>query len=242
MQRIRKGKEPQSLAALRRENPQADWDDDYNDKQTARLLLCAEQGSLCCFCLGRITPSAAGMKVAHFVPKGAPPSTKLPIPGLTWTNLFGACKGNERRKDEKRRTATDHHCDTRQKDQILHGRLNPCHYQPGTLRFDHRGQVIATNPELQEEVDQKLGLNLRKLREARLLAFQQQIVLRFPEQGTWSVSRLEQAIRHLDLKVDGRLTPYYVCIQDMLKRKLAAGSKKTVAKASKTHPRRAPAY
>lgn len=86
MQRITKQNEPTFLVHYRN-LPGADWDQSVtgSERDQSRALLCYEQGSLCCFCEGRIRPSEHHMKIAHFVPQAEDPSLMF-----NWNNLLGA--------------------------------------------------------------------------------------------------------------------------------------------------------
>jgi len=201
MQRITKGTEPAFLAKYRLQ-PDADWDQDVrrDEKQEARELLCTEQGSLCCFCEGRIEPQPDKMKVAHFVPQTVDKSLMF-----SWNNLLGACKGGE--KFGEKTNQKDCHCDTKQGEDKLDSRLNPVQLAPNTICFNGRGEIKAVgNPalpperdlqkqQLQTDLDVKLNLNLKQLVGNRIAAKDAMIVAMGRQD--WTLSDVQRKIREL---------------------------------------------
>lgn len=102
MRQIRKGKVPKMLTKYRKTKGAT-----YKGFQTAarmkelRTSLVKEQGGICCYCMQRIRPEAGKMKVEHFRSQ-----TRFPLEQLVYSNMLGACLGNEGQpKDEQ-------HCDT----------------------------------------------------------------------------------------------------------------------------------
>jgi uncharacterized protein (TIGR02646 family) len=193
MRRIVKGREPASLARYRSSTPQASWRwDDYRDKQEARIALCREQCSLCCFCQQRIRPDERAMKIAHFVPR-----TDLAEGHslqLQWSNLFGACVGGEGRPP------ADQHCDTRQRNQTLHPRLHPASFVPGTLTYNSRGEVSADDADVHRDIEVKLNLNLEKLKRNRRAALDE--LMDRHARGHWSAADLERWIKAFSTELE----------------------------------------
>lgn len=201
MQRITKGTEPAFLAKYRLQ-PDADWDQNVrgDEKQEARELLCKEQGTLCCFCEGRIEPQPKKMKVAHFVPQAVDKSLMF-----SWHNLLGACRGGEKLREKT--NPKDLHCDTKQGNQVLDPRLNPVQLAPNTICFNGRGEIRAVgNPalepqldlqqqQLQAELDVKLNLNLKQLVGNRIAAKEAMIVAMGRQD--WTLSDVQRKIREL---------------------------------------------
>ena len=201
MQRITKGTEPAFLAKYRLQ-PDADWDQDVrgDEKQEARERLCTEQGSLCCFCEGRIEPQPNKMKVAHFVPQAVDKSLMF-----SWHNLLGDCKGGE--KSGEKMNPKDLHCDTKQGNHRLLPRLHPADLAPNTICFNGRGEIKAVgNPalepqldlqqqQLQAELDVKLNLNLPLLVQNRIAA--QNAMIEAMRRRSWTLSDVQHKIREL---------------------------------------------
>lgn len=173
MQRITKQTEPSFLADYRRSS-EADWDRDVRkeDRDEARTQLCREQGSLCCFCEGRIRATPREMKIAHFVPQTNPEGAELMF---AWTNLLGACLGGQTTPGEERRAPKQQHCDTRQGDAVLDPRLHPVRLAPGTISFRSNGTIVASDGVLQADIDEKLNLNMPQLVQNRRAAADEMI-------------------------------------------------------------------
>ena len=182
MQRTTKGTEPPCLAQYRPAG-EADWDRDVrgDDKAAVRKKLCEEQRHLCCFCEGRIRPTADKMKVAHFVPQSVDPSLMF-----RWSNLFGACFGGQGEPPRRQ------HCDTKQGNQRLDSRLLPTQLAKGTIRFATTGRVIANDPALQAEIDQKLNLNLTRLVDNRKAAWE--AMVQAMGKGKWTLADVQHKI------------------------------------------------
>lgn len=153
MQKIIKRTEPTFLAHYR-SLADADWDNDVTKpkRDEARTQLCAEQGSLCCFCEGRIRANEHDMKIAHFVPQAVDKSLMF-----DWSNLLGACQGGEGKPRKQQ------HCDTRQGKEKLNPKLHPVTLAPGTVDFNVKGELLSSDPEVSMDLNDKLNLNLDKL-------------------------------------------------------------------------------
>ena len=86
MKAITKGPEPASLTA-HRQTPHCDYDN-YAPKNELRNALATEQRGLCCYCMGRIRPEPASMKIEHWRCQ-----THYSNEQLDYRNLLGACLG-----------------------------------------------------------------------------------------------------------------------------------------------------
>ena len=106
MRTIQKGREPASLTEYRKQ-PDADYDN-YTDKAALRQALVAEQRALCCYCQSRIRATPEGMKIEHWQCQSGHPERQL-----DFSNLLGACRGNEGHSFDRQ------HCDTRKGNNAL---------------------------------------------------------------------------------------------------------------------------
>lgn len=212
MQRISKQPEPLFLAGYRR-NPAADWDRDVRgeEKQAAREQLCAEQGALCCFCEGRIRPEPAAMKIAHFVPQAVDKTR-----AFLWSNLLGACVGGQGQPPRQQ------HCDTRQGRSVLDERLHPVlRLPPGAISFDADGKILAAPPALQAEIEEKLNLNLERLRRNRRAAAD--AMIRQIGSGRWTRAEIERKYEELRERSAAPRAEYQSYLLWWLERRLRAG-------------------
>ena len=107
MRTIRKGNEPPSWVE-HRTRPGATYDDVNAPKDELRRALVKEQAGLCCYCLGRITPDAKGMKIEHWASQEGHSHRQL-----DYGNLLGACLGGEGSPRSQQ------HCDTAKGNQDL---------------------------------------------------------------------------------------------------------------------------
>ncbi|MGC4119950.1 MAG: TIGR02646 family protein [Myxococcales bacterium] len=180
-------------------------------KAEVRRALAKEQRHLCCYCLSRIEPDDARMKVEHWLPQSDPEQGKQGE--LAWDNLFGACRGGEGSPPSMQ------HCDTRKGDQYLS--LRPTDPTCGErIRYLPDGTVRSDDKELQVELDQVLNLNLKRLqrnREATLDGFLD--AAKRSSDKNWTRARIE---RWLDeLAEPERLQEHVQIVVHFLERRLA---------------------
>ena len=182
MRAIAKGVEPRSLAQ-HRSTTHADFDN-YADKETLRRHLVAEQRGLCCYCLSPIHPTVRSMKVAHWHSRDHHPTEQL-----DYTNLLGACRGNEGH------APAEQHCDTRQGNRdISRNPALPAHRVESVIRFRGDGRIVSDDQTFDRELSEVLNLNLsflRQNRKATLDAFQATLRKR----GMLQVPTLERLLR-----------------------------------------------
>src|SRR6266481_2748534 len=106
MNQIIKGHEPASLTQ-HRNTSHTDYDN-YQDKDTLREFLVAEQRGICCYCMGPIRPHRDGMEIEHWHSQQHYPDEQL-----DYGNLLGSCPGN---KGQARKYQ---HCDERKREDDL---------------------------------------------------------------------------------------------------------------------------
>jgi len=180
MRNIVKGAEPKSLEE-HRHSVVASYES-YEDKQSLRTSLVAEQRGLCCYCLSRIVADPYKMKVEHWQSQKNFPERQLHYP-----NLLGACLGSEGKPTHLQ------HCDTRKGD--LAFSMNPAdpnHDVERTLHYDKDGTIRSNDLMFNSEVNEVLNLNvplLKNNRKAVLLRF-----ITFSKKGNWNDSWLEKKL------------------------------------------------
>ena len=167
MRRIQKGDEPPSLKKYREQLPVPPPKDAwgrFTSIDDAREAVTKEQRQLCAFCQGRMAWKKTKIKLAHIVPQ------KVLVDGkrldLVWTNIVGACNGSEGKPGHLQ------HCDTRQGNSRLHPELDPVQFTNGSLTYDEYGGVYRAdgNPDIQDQLDDDLGLNLDDIKDKRVAA------------------------------------------------------------------------
>jgi len=169
MRNIVKGREPASLVEHRK-RAFASYDN-YNDKDTLRNCLVAEQRGICCYCMGHIAP--AKMKIEHWRPQSDPEYSALQ---LVYSNLLGACLGGDGQ------AAADRHCDTAKGNLLLsRNPADPAHNVEALVHFDATGKITSSDARFDEELNKVLNLNaphLKNSRIAQLRALQQTLAKR----------------------------------------------------------------
>jgi uncharacterized protein (TIGR02646 family) len=208
MREIRKGKEPTSLTQYR--SGQSANYDGFPDKDTLREHLVREQRGLCCYCLSRIRPEPGSTKIEHWHCQAHYPAEQL-----DYSNLLGACMGNERRPGREQ------HCDTRKGDQDLsRNPANPSHRVEDLIRFLGDGTVSSSDLGFDAELNKVLNLNspfLKKNRVSMLTAFKSEL-----EKGGVSRAKLERWLGEWNGESrSGELQPFCQVVVYWLRKRLA---------------------
>lgn len=221
MRAITKGPEPAKLQAFRA-TPGATYDGkDFSPvKNDIRSALLRDQLALCCYCTRRISgderahptkpdvPSVFQMKVEHWRSQHGDPGLQL-----AWSNLLGACLGGLGSSPQ------DQTCDTRKgEDAITFNPLDLAHIS--TLYCTSAGRLCSTNPQFQDDIDDRLGLNHKTLigdREARLTREINRLINKTPK-GSISPAAVQQLIAEVETPTDGRLREH-ACVLRLWARK-----------------------
>ncbi|MFO0610570.1 MAG: hypothetical protein U0324_45835 [Polyangiales bacterium] len=207
MRALTKGREPASLRAYRAV-PGAAYDgaDFTAVKDEIREALLRDQAWLCCYCMRRISaearphpvnreaPPVIQMKVEHWRPQSLHPDL-----ALAWSNLLGACTGGVGV------APADQTCDTRKAESVI--TLNPCDpAHVATLRCSTRGHLTSSNPQFQEDLDVRLGLNHRVLVDARRAVIQRALARLNASLGAqeWSLGAMRAALDDAESSQGGR--------------------------------------
>lgn len=186
--------EPQCLAAIRGQNPAAEWERDFKGSgegracyEKLRTRLRQSQTGLCAYCEIRLT--MGNEQIAHFHPKSDRSGDHNWA--LDWDNLWIACLGGTRRADRvigsagtpKYPLPENRSCDEATTDAVLDGViLKPDEVPPfpRLFRFLQSPDRLDIVPEPSaciaagipvervEATIEKLNLNCRRLAEARL--------------------------------------------------------------------------
>ena len=208
MRHITKGPEPAELRAYRGV-PGATYDGgDFTPVKTAiRKALLRDQYHLCCYCMRRIAeeprPTSAKpdaveepwMKVEHWHPQAV-----YPEQALLWSNMLGARWGGMGLPWDEQ------HCDTRKGEtEILLDPQNAGHME--TLSMFSDGRLVSTDPQLQDDLEHVLGLNitaLRREREAALEGVLRALRARY-RKGPIPLKVLQRLADAMELPVGGML-------------------------------------
>lgn len=155
MRTIVKGPEPRSLTEYK--HTRGASYDRYLDQNGLKTSLVTEQRGLCCYCLRRIRPQFKGMKVEHWHSQAHYPDEQL-----LYSNLLGACLGNEGQPGDHQ------HCDTRKGDRdFSRNPANPLPRVEDLIRFLGDGRIVSDNAAFDAELNEVLNLNEAYLRNSR---------------------------------------------------------------------------
>lgn len=210
MRNIPKEVEPVSLTQHRC-NQHTDYNN-YADKDDLREALVSEQQGICCYCMRRIRPAEADMKIEHW---HAQSPNKYPEEQLDYGNLLGACRGGHGKRKK------DQHCDTRKGDaDLTFNPANPAHNVEAMFRFPGSGRIEAFNNDqgLQAQLEDILNLNhstLIKNRKAVLDSFTAALTL-----GKARDCDLPKRLKEWDGSNSGLLEPFSQVIVYYLRKKL----------------------
>jgi len=164
VKQITKIQEPASLVEHRANQPAYYHnlpDKAMNDLRTNLLL---EQGHICCYCMKRIPEKiekdgtkSYKMKVEHYQCQD-----RFEQLQLTYSNLFGACTGNE---GQPKRLQT---CDTKKAN--LDFTVNPTSTITNcetVIKYDAEGEIFTDNDEINRQLNEVLNLNMLTLKAGR---------------------------------------------------------------------------
>lgn len=155
MRLIVKAPEPQSLTT-HRSRPHGDYDN-FPDKEALRRALATEQRGLCCYCMSRIRPDRAFMKIEHWRCR-----VRNRAEELSYRNLLGACLGGEGRPPPLQ------HCDTGKRDRdIRWNPADPAHRIERRVRYELDGSIRAEDADFDDQINDVLNLNLPLLKRNR---------------------------------------------------------------------------
>lgn len=157
MRHIAKGKEPRVLTQYRLQ-PHASYDQ-FDGKDELSGALAREQGYLCAYCMQRIEPDTAHMKIEHWKAQ----STHRDLE-LNWRNMLGVCMGREGQPRKRQ------HCDSFRRNLELV--IDPLDHPERYLSYTIHGEIRADQrPDIQHDIDKNLNLNVETLMRSRRQAW-----------------------------------------------------------------------
>jgi uncharacterized protein (TIGR02646 family) len=129
-------------------------------KSELRTNLASEQGYICCYCMKRLAEATEEhIKIEHFKDQDHYPDLQL-----RYSNLFGACLGNEGLPSHLQT------CDTRKGNRDLI--INPTSTAPNCnelFKYNAEGEIssINDNEDVNRAINEVLNLNMQTLKEGR---------------------------------------------------------------------------
>ncbi len=184
MKRIIKGTEPPCLLQYRQ--IEGATYDNYRPKDPLKKSLLIEQGSICCYCMGRLSEST--MEIEHFKPQA---QDKYPELQLDYRNLLASCNGNRGQPQHLQ------HCNPRKGDQEI--TLNPAdpHKNCETfIKYRSNGEIYSDDTTIDQELNETLNLNYQTLVRNRRMVIKtviDELNRRFPGK-TWPEEFLSKKI------------------------------------------------
>lgn len=170
---IKKGVEPQGLAALREKaisrnlNPAQSYEllnRKTSLKREVKKQLVKEQGSLCAYCMCRIPrndleENIAPITIEHVIPRN-PEDGRDVKQGLDYNNLVAVCSGN--RGKHGSRTEMDLTCDAHRGNKEFR-RVDPCNAETlKSIVYTLDGKIGARDPDVNYDLVHTLNLNSKK--------------------------------------------------------------------------------
>jgi uncharacterized protein (TIGR02646 family) len=210
MKQITKNRnEPNSLKQYRLTTPNPTY---FGfDRSELKNTLLIEQGYICCYCMQRINFDT--MKVEHFKSQEVYPNLQL-----TYSNLLGACIGNEGKPKHLI------HCDTSKANQeISLDTTNLTINCENFIKYSSNGKIYSDRDDVNKELDKILKLNLQTLvdeRKSIIIAINKWL-MRKSSGKTTSQTFLKQKLRQLKDKNEyGKYDPYCQVAITYIKKKL----------------------
>jgi uncharacterized protein (TIGR02646 family) len=163
MKHIVKNQPPKSFIEFCNK-PYAVYDGSGFPKEELRQSLLSEQGHICCYCMKRIPEhSPPYMKVEHYKCRDNYSTLQL-----TYTNLFGACIGNEGQPKVKQT------CDTKKGNAELKISLTLIHPNCESLfKYNADGEIssITGDEDINRQLNEVLNLNMQTIKDGRSEVF-----------------------------------------------------------------------
>lgn len=226
MKQITKIQEPNSLVQHRANQPAYYHNLPLPAMNDLRANLLSEQGHICCYCTKRIPEKiekdgtvSYEMKVEHFLCQDRNENLQL-----TYSNLFGACTGNE---GQPKKLQT---CDTKKGN--LDFSINPTSTAPNceiTIKYDADGGIYTDDEELNRQLNEVLNLNMQTLKESRkaiYLEVQKKVELESKKYADRNLKKsfFEQEKARWLTRTDDKLKPYCVVAVYYLNKKIRASN------------------
>lgn len=149
MRYIKKGEEPKSLTAYKKDK--FAYYDGYTEKDEIRENLMKDQGYLCGYCMRRIQ-NIKDVKIEHMVTQSS--LQEEPRKALDYRIMLGVCYGNEKSGRKKECLTCDAH---RGAKEIY---VNPYDESSiGQIKYRSEGYITSDNEQIKTTLEDTLNLN-----------------------------------------------------------------------------------
>lgn len=200
MVRINKRNQPKALKKAVKGGAKSYINDLSQDvKEKLRDKLLADQGGICCYCLKRIPEKKLPKsKIEHFRCRD-----KYKDLEVDYSNLFIACNGlgNSGLKT----------CDTlKDKTDINSFSLTQTNFE-AVIKYGRDGSIISSNPDIEKDINEVLGLNEGNLKVERLNIYFaiQNIKKRLLKRGDYEVQINRQRVTWRSRDFKGEYQPFF---------------------------------
>jgi uncharacterized protein (TIGR02646 family) len=153
------------------------------------------------------------MKIEHYQCQD-----RYPEKQLDYSNLLGACFGNEGQRPKNQ------HCDTKKGKADL--KVNPTDLNRNCedlIKYRSNGEIYSEDSEINRDLNETLNLNMETLKKNRQTVINTvitQLESKFPQQS-WPKSVLEEKIKqYSSLNVEGQYSEYCAAVTGYLKQRL----------------------
>lgn len=157
---VQRGKEPNSLLAFRKQNPDADYEDmPTNVLKDVRSQMWEEQGHLCAYCMKKIDDSR-DVRVEHCKPRHPQDEIEHDKKAtLEFKWMLGVCYGNSIEKGVKPEDTT---CDAHKGNAEL--TINPFdELSVRKIKYKADGSIYSDDADINKDVAETLNLNCQAL-------------------------------------------------------------------------------
>ena len=199
---IRKGREPSSLTAYKKQKYA--FYDGYEHKGELRQALLRDQGYICAYCMRRIENNSDTMKIEHWKAQSSLEDEKEK---LDFRYLLGVCDGCRGNRDE---ITT---CDEHRHNKKLY--VNPFDQSMmDTISYDRWGYIKSSNEDINKDLDETLNLNCEGA--PSRIVLNRKLILeecydrmkRIQNKGLWTKSTLIKVLNYYREKPDGKNREY----------------------------------
>lgn len=222
MRRIHKHKPGPSKLLEHRQRGGRYGDLPQEAKEQVRTALLEDQGFLCCYCMRSIHPETHRVRIEHHQSQSSTSSRDL-----DWDNLLAACSGadttrarNESDAAARKISRAQQTCDYRKGNEPI--TINPLTRNVDVIDYLPTGRLLHPDERLQQDIDERLNLNVGFLVDARRVARNRLIKRLQADLGTtreWTKKQLERYLEGLRAKP--RLDPFMGVLERVLEREIA---------------------
>lgn len=209
MRCIDKQPPPESLSQFQRTSEGLGWDSlSTVVKNEIRESLLQEQGCICCYCMSRI--EAESSQIEHWLAQSCHEQQRF-----DYGNMLAVCEGN------KGTSPSSQHCDRKKGDRDLkYNPANPEHRIEDRVRYLRDGSITSDDPDFDNQINEVLNLNFRRLRDNRKNAYDGLIISLGRSKRVLTRRQIQNLIEQWTTPINGKLRPYCCVVIYFLRKRL----------------------